>query len=234
MPKLYLIPNLLSESPWQDVLPAGIDTLLTNLSHFIVEDVRNARRFLKKVNPEIAIDSLTFYELNKFTTEEQKASMVGVLEKGSDAGLLTEAGCPGVADPGADIVRMAHQRNITVKPLTGPSSVLLALMASGLNGQHFVFTGYLPVKQDERIKRIRQLEKAAITEKETQIFIETPYRNNPLVADLLKTCQPSTLLCIAVELTSENEFIRTQSIGDWKNKVPDLDKKPAIFLLGVS
>jgi 16S rRNA (cytidine1402-2'-O)-methyltransferase len=232
MASLYLIPNLLGETPWQQVLPAVIPLIVKNLQYFIVEDVRNARRFLKKLDPEIRIDELHFDVLNKFTSEEQKAGFLVPVVNGYDVGLLSEAGCPGVADPGADIVRIAHRKNFRVVPLTGPSSVLLAMMASGLNGQQFVFHGYLPVKQSERIKKIRQLEKQAVSLKQTQIFIETPYRNNQLAADLLKTCQPPTLLCIAADLTSDNEFIHTQSISGWKNQLPDLDKRPAIFLLG--
>jgi 16S rRNA (cytidine1402-2'-O)-methyltransferase len=232
MRKLYLIPNLLSNSPWQNTLPSCIPGILTGLRCFIVEDSRNARRFLKKINPEINIDTLHFSELNKFTTEDQKAGFLDPIDKGEDIGLLSEAGCPGVADPGADIVRMAHQKHIKVVPLVGPSSILLALMASGLNGQLFAFSGYLPVKQADRIKKIQLLEKTAVSQKQTQIFIETPYRNNQLVSDLIKTCQPSTLLCIAADITSENEFIRTHTISGWKNNVPNLDKRPAIFLLG--
>jgi len=233
MASLYLIPNLLSETPWQVVLPQPISEIVSNLRFFIVEDVRNARRFLKKIDPSINIDELAFFELNKFTTEQQKVEYLKPLTEGSDIGLLSEAGCPGVADPGADMVKLAHQRNYRVIPLVGPSSILLALMASGLNGQQFAFHGYLPVKQPERISKIQQLEKQAYSLKQTQIFIETPYRNNPLIHDLLKSCQPSTLLCIAADLTSENEFIQTRSISLWKKQVPDLDKRPAIFLLGI-
>jgi 16S rRNA (cytidine1402-2'-O)-methyltransferase len=233
MASLYLIPNLLSDSAWQGVLPLPVSEIVSKLRFFIVEDVRNARRFLKKLDPSIYIDDLVFFELNKFTTDLQKVEYLKPLAEGSDVGLLSEAGCPGVADPGADIVKLAHQRNYRVIPLVGPSSILLALMASGLNGQTFAFHGYLPVKQSERITKIHQLEKQAFSQKQTQIFIETPYRNNPLIHDLLKTCQPATLLCIAADLTSENEFIQTRSISLWKNQVPDLDKRPAIFLLGI-
>lgn len=234
MASLYLIPNLLSDSPWQEVLPLPVSGIVSKLRFFIVEDVRNARRFLKKLDPAINIDELVFFELNKFTTDQQKTEYLKPLAEGSDVGLLSEAGCPGVADPGADMVRLAHQRNYRVIPLVGPSSILLALMASGLNGQQFAFHGYLPVKQPERISKIQQLEKQAWSLKQTQIFIETPYRNNPLIHDLLKSCQPSTLLCIAADLTSENEFIQTKTISSWKSQVPDLDKRPAIFLIGMS
>jgi len=234
MSKLFLIPNLLSDTPWQNVLPSEITGIIAGLRYFIVEDVRNARRFLKKIHPEINIDGLQFFELNKFTSGSQKSEYLKLLDEGFDAGLISEAGCPGVADPGADIVRMAHQKNITVVPLVGPSSILLALMASGLNGQQFSFCGYLPVKPAERIRKIQQLEKTAVSQNQTQIFIETPYRNNQIINDLLKSCQPTTLLCIAADLTSENEFILTLPVAGWKKQVPNLDKRPAIFLLGAS
>ena len=232
MAALYLIPNLLSDSPWYKVLPADLPEILSGIRYFIAEDIRNARRFLKKINPETDIDSLHFSELNKFTPEDRKAGFLGPLTEGHNIGLLSEAGCPGVADPGADMVRIAHRKNLQVIPLTGPSSILLSLMASGLNGQQFVFHGYLPVKQSERIKKILQLEKQAITLKQTQIFIETPYRNNQLLQDILKTCMPSTLLCVAADLTAENEFVHTLPVSAWKNHVPDLDKRPAVYLLG--
>ncbi len=150
-----------------------------------------------------------------------------------DVAVISEAGCPGIADPGADVVKIAHQKNIKVVPLVGPSSVVLALMASGFNGQNFAFKGYLPVKPNERTRELAKLEKRVQTQKQTQIFIETPYRNNPLIADILKTCSPSTLLCIAANITGENEFIATKSIQQWKKEVPDLHKIPVIFLLGM-
>ncbi len=232
MAKLYLVPNVLSESDWQNVLPAKIYTVLTNTRHFIVEDVRTARRFMKQVNREINIDECTFYELNKFTKETDLPLFLKPFENGSDVAVISEAGCPGVADPGADVVKMAHQKGITVVPLVGPSSILLALMASGLNGQNFAFSGYLPVKPNERSRAILNLEKKAKSEHQTQIFIETPYRNNQLISDILKSCSPTTQFCIAADITGENEFIVTKTIQQWKNKIPDLHKIPAIFLLG--
>jgi 16S rRNA (cytidine1402-2'-O)-methyltransferase len=233
MAALFLIPNLLGDIPWYRVLPADLPEIISGIRYFIAEDIRNARRFLKKINPETNIDALHFSELNKFTSEEQKAGYLDPLKSGENIGLLSEAGCPGVADPGADIVRIAHRHHLEVIPLTGPSSILLGLMASGLNGQHFVFHGYLPVKQSERIKKIQQLEKQAISLKQTQIFIETPYRNNQMLQDILHTCQPSTLLCIAADLTTESEFIRTFPVSAWKKQIPDIDKRPAVFLLGI-
>ena len=231
MPKLYLIPNLLSENAWQKVLPETVKQVCTETKYFIVENIRTARRFLKKLDKTIDIGTLTFFELNKYTTEEEKQKSILPLLEGKNIGIISEAGCPGVADPGADIVKMAHEANVRVVPLVGPSSILLGLMASGMNGQNFAFTGYLPVKQNERGKLIRQLEKKSRAENQTQIFIETPYRNNPLFLDLIKYCSPSTLLCIACGLTSENEFIATRTIKSWKENIPDLNKRPAIFLL---
>ncbi len=232
MAKLYLIPNLLSDSPWQQVLPAFNAEIINSINYFIVEDTRNARRFLKKVNRDINIDALTFMELNKHTPELQKNSYLDFVRQGNDMGIISEAGCPGVADPGAEIVKLAHRRNITVVPLVGPSSILLALMASGLNGQNFAFTGYLPVKKPDRLKRIQQLENQAVQHRQSQIFMETPYRNGHLLNDLLSTCQPGTSLCIAADITSGNEMIKTRTIAEWKKNIPVLDKLPVIFILG--
>lgn len=232
MAKLYLLPNLLSESPWQNVLPSYNAEVINQIRHFIVEDIRNARRFLKKVNRETDIDSLTFMELNKHTPEMQKNGYLDYIQQGFDVGIISEAGCPGVADPGAEMVKIAYRRGMTVVPLVGPSSILLALMASGMNGQSFAFTGYLPVKKPDRLKRIQQLERQAVQQKQSQIFMETPYRNNHLLNDLLATCQPGTSLCIAADITSESEMIRTRTIADWKKQKPDLEKKPVIFILG--
>jgi 16S rRNA (cytidine1402-2'-O)-methyltransferase len=232
MAKLYLLPNLLGESPWQNVLPSLNAEIINQIRHFIVEDIRNARRFLKKVNRETDIDSLTFMELNKHTPEMQKNGYLDYIQQGFDVGIISEAGCPGVADPGAEMVKIAYRRGMTVVPLVGPSSILLALMASGMNGQSFAFTGYLPVKKPDRLKRIQQLERLAVQQKQSQIFMETPYRNNHLLNDLLATCQPGTALCIAANITAEDEMIRTQTIAEWKKQKPDLEKKPVIFILG--
>ena len=232
MAKLYLIPSLLSEGDWQNVLPAQIHPILTNTKHFIVENIRTARRFMKQVNREINIDECTFFELNKRTKHSELPGFLKPLTQGFDVGIISEAGCPGVADPGADVVRIAHQKGIQVVPIVGPSSILLALMASGLNGQNFAFNGYLPVKPNERVREIVSLEKRIRSGRQTQIFIETPYRNNQLIGDLLKTCSPTTLLCIAANITGEDEFIVTKTIQDWKKDVPDLHKQPVIFLIG--
>jgi 16S rRNA (cytidine1402-2'-O)-methyltransferase len=232
MAKLYLVPNVLSEGDWQNVLPAQIFTVVTATKYFIVENTRTARRFLKLVNREIDIDTLTFFELNKYTSAADLPTFLKPAEQGFDMAVISEAGCPGVADPGADVVKIAHQKGMTVVPLVGPSSILLALMASGMNGQNFAFNGYLPVKPGERSREILALEKKVKTGQQTQIFIETPYRNNQLAADLVKTCSPSTQLCIAANITGENEMIVTKSIQQWKNNLPDLHKQPVIFLIG--
>lgn len=234
MARLFLIPNLLGDSPWQQVIPSFNAGVIEAISCFIVEDVRNARRFLKKIHPLAEPDKLHFFELNKHTSFEEKKSFLAPLLRGHDTGLLSEAGCPGIADPGAEIVRMAHESGIRVVPLVGPSSILLALMASGLNGQDFAFNGYLPVKQADRVRTIRQLERNALSLGQTQIFIETPYRNNQLIADLLRTCQPETYLCIAANLTLENETILTNRVFFWKKNVPFMEKVPVVFLLGGS
>jgi 16S rRNA (cytidine1402-2'-O)-methyltransferase len=232
MAELYLVPNVLSEGDWQNVLPACIFAVLTQTRYYIVENVRTARRFLKQVNREIDIEKLTFFELNKFTKQADIPHFLKPIEQGENVAVISEAGCPGIADPGADVVKIAHQKGYKVIPLVGPSSIVLALMASGLNGQNFAFNGYLPVKANERSGLISKLENLAKAKGQTQIFIETPYRNNQLVNDLLKTCSSSTLLCIAANLTGENEFVVTKSIGQWKGNVPDLHKQPAIFLIG--
>lgn len=232
MAALYLVPNVLAEGDWQSVLPAQVHPILTETKYFIVENIRTARRFMKQVNRDINIDECTFYEINKRTKPQDLPLFLKPLVDGKDVAVISEAGCPGVADPGADVVRIAHQRGMKVIPIVGPSSILLALMASGLNGQNFAFKGYLPVKPNERVKEILALEKRIRSEKQTQIFIETPYRNNQLIGDLLKTCSPSTSLCIAANITGENEFIATKTIQDWKRKTPDLHKQPVIFLLG--
>ncbi|HDR50678.1 MAG TPA: SAM-dependent methyltransferase [Mariniphaga anaerophila] len=232
MAELYLVPNVLSEGDWQNVLPATTFPVVTQTRYFIVENIRTARRFLKQLNQEINIDRLTFFELNKHTQPEELPGFLQPLEDGADVAVISEAGCPGVADPGAEVVKLAHEKGFKVVPLVGPSSIVLALMASGLNGQNFAFNGYLPVRANERIRAISQLEKKIKSDGQTQIFIETPYRNNQLINDLLKTCSPSTLLCIAANLTGENEFVVTKTIGQWKGIVPDLHKQPAIFLIG--
>jgi 16S rRNA (cytidine1402-2'-O)-methyltransferase len=229
---LYLIPNTLGNPDVSITIPDGIKETVKPIRIFIVENLRNARRYLKSLDREIHIDSLTFFELNEHTSPEEIPSFLNQIENGLDAAILSEAGVPGVADPGAAVVRVAHEKGIRVVPLTGPSSVLLALMASGLNGQSFCFHGYLPVKRTDRIRKIREIEQTVVRKGETQLFIETPYRNDALLEDMLDTCHPSTLLCIAADITLITEFIFTKTIREWKKKKPVLHKRPALFLLG--
>ncbi len=229
---LYLVPNTLGNPDTTETIPVGIKGRVSDISLFIVENLRNARRYLKSLNREINIDALTFFELNEHTSAEEIPSFLDRVEQGLDAAIISEAGVPGVADPGAEVVRIAHEKGIRVVPLTGPSSILLALMASGLNGQSFCFHGYLPLKRPERIKKIKELEQKVIRSGETQLFIEAPYRNDGLLADILDTCQASTRLCIAADITLDSEFIFTKTSGAWKKKKPALHKRPVLFLLG--
>lgn len=232
MAKLYMIPTTLGDTTLERVLPPDLSTLISSISVFIVENIRTARRFLKKVNPAIVIDQLTFFELNQHTDKNDISRFLEPLIQGNDIGIISEAGCPGIADPGAEVVRMAHTKDIQVVPLVGPSSILLALMASGMSGQNFAFNGYLPIKNPEKSQQIKFLERRMQTEGQTQVFIEAPYRNLQLLDDLLKNCEPRTLLCIAADITLETEFIRTKPISYWKNNIPDIQKKPAIFMIG--
>ncbi len=228
--KLYLIPSTIGDTPVTHVIPPLNLSVINEIKHFIVENERTARRELIKMGIETPIDDLEFFVLNKHTRSEDIPEFLKIAET-SNLGLLSEAGVPAVADPGSEIVALAHQRNIEVIPLIGPSSILLALMASGLNGQNFAFVGYLPVQKHERIKRIRQLEQRSKAENQSQIFIETPYRNNQLLEDILFACTPPTRLCIAADISTENALIRTDQISTWKKKKPDLNKRPAIFIL---
>ena len=229
---LYLVPNTLGNPDTSTTIPEGIRTRVNTISLYIVENLRNARRYLKSLNREIDIDSLTFFELNEHTQAEELPSFLDGLDSGQDAAIISEAGVPGVADPGAAVVRLAHEKGIRVVPLTGPSSILLALMASGLNGQAFCFHGYLPVKRPERIKKIREIEQLALRKGETQLFIEAPYRNDALLTDIMENCHPGTRLCIAADITMDSEFIFTRSIEAWRTKKPALHKRPVMFLIG--
>lgn len=230
---LFLIPVTLGETPVSKVLPAYNREIIVSLRYFIVENVRTARRFLKQTEPEINIDELTFFTLNKHTSRKDLSGFLQPVKDGFPVGVLSEAGCPAIADPGADVVALAQQKQIPVVPLVGPSSILLSLMASGFNGQNFAFSGYLPIDTEQRVKTLKTLEQRMISENQTQIFIETPYRNNAMAETILKTLKPSTRFCIAADITLETEWIKTQSIADWKKqKLPDLSKRPSIFLVG--
>lgn len=228
---LYLFPVHLSDSPLEQVLPAYNRELLLPIRQFIVEDVRTARRFLKASDKGFDIDACTFHTLNKHTTPEQIAGYLNALKAGQDMGLLSEAGCPAVADPGADIVRIAQEKGYKVVPLVGPSSILLALMGSGFNGQRFAFEGYLPMDKDERGKAIKRLEARSYAEDMTQIFIETPFRNGKMLEDLYTTLRPQTRICVAFDLTGPEESILTKTAAAWKKSPAELTKKPCIFLI---
>jgi len=230
-PALFLIPVTLGETNHRRVLPEYNREIVSQIRHFIVENVRTARRFLKKCNPSIVIDELQFYELNKHTSPEQISGYLAPLARGESVGLISESGCPAVADPGADIVAIAQQNNFQIVPLVGPSSLLLALMASGFNGQSFAFHGYLPVDAASRAERIRMLESRIYSEHQTQLFIETPYRNNKMMKDIIRVCKPTTKLCVAANITCDDEFIRTRPVKEWTGCIPDLNKKPTLFLL---
>jgi 16S rRNA (cytidine1402-2'-O)-methyltransferase len=228
---LYLIPSFLGESPAGNVFPPANREIIRRIKYFIVEELRTARRFLKKICPEIDIDTLTFTLYNEHSNLTDATAFLGPLLNGQDAAIISEAGAPCVADPGSLIVLLAHESGIRVVPLIGPSSLLLALMASGFNGQEFVFHGYLPIDKQARIKRIREIEKDINIKNQTQIFIETPYRNLQLFQTIIETCNESTLLCLATSLTTPEESIVTLSVKEWKKKKPDLNKKPTVFLL---
>ena len=228
---LYLLPVTLGDTPVETVLPSYNKEVILGIRHFIVEDVRSARRFLKKVDREIDIDSLTFYTLNKHTSPEDISGYLKPLEAGNPMGVISEAGCPAVADPGADVVAIAQRKGYKVVPLVGPSSILMSVMGSGFNGQSFAFHGYLPIDASQRTNAIKKLEGRIYSENQTQLFIETPYRNNKLAEELIRTCRPSTKLCIASNITCEDEYIHTRPVKEWAGKVPDLSKKPTIFLI---
>ena len=230
---LYLIPVPLGDTPIDQVLPSYNREVILTLRHFIVENVRSARRFLKKAVPSIDIDSLTFYELNGHTPADAVEGFLKPLMQGESMGVISEAGCPAVADPGADVVAIAQRRGIQVVPLVGPCSMVLALMASGFNGQSFTFHGYLPADAVGRRARLKALEARAYADDQTQLFIETPYRNLRMLADILATCRPATRLCVAAGLTCPEAYAVTRTIADWRRlpSPPPIDKVPCIFLL---
>jgi len=228
---LYLIPVTLGDSPVRNVIPDLPLDIILQLEHFVVEDLRSARRYLRKAGLKTNFDAIRFYLLNEHSGNEDLDDMLAVLLDGHSMGILSEAGVPAVADPGAKLVKMAHRHGIQVCPLVGPSSILLALMASGMNGQAFRFHGYLPVKNPQRQKSIRQLERNALENGESQIFMETPYRNMNLMKDILNSCRENTLLCVAADISLNTEFIKTKAVREWRLEVPDLHKRPAVFLL---
>mgnify|MGYP006303197409 CR=1 FL=1 len=229
--KLFLIPSGIGNSPLESQLPVTNFSVINSIRNYIVENERTARRFLIQCGIKTKIDDLSFYVLNKKTPMEHYSDFLNPAVRGEDIGLISEAGCPGIADPGAEIVKLAHSKNIPVIPLTGPSSIVLALMGSGLNGQNFAFVGYLPIEKMQRGQKIRALEKYSLNNKQTQICIETPYRNNQLFAAFLHNCKNSTSLTVAYNLFSQGQYIKTNLISKWKKETIDLNKKPAVFLL---
>ena len=231
---VYLIPSLLHEDSIRSI-PHYITDAVKQCQVLFVENERTARRYLKKLAREIVIDEYEWFIVSGALQAHDTSQVFRKkIKEEKTIGIISEAGCPGIADPGQQLVAIAHELNIDVKPLVGPSSILLALMASGMNGQHFKFNGYLPIKDPERNKSIKELESDSANRNCTHIFIETPYRNNQLMEALLTNCQPSTKICVAIDLTSDKEFIKTKTVNDWKQNKPDMHKRPVIFLLYAS
>lgn len=229
--KLYLIPTTLGDNEPLEVMPLSIKKVVESLSHFIVENEKTARRFIKKITPNKSQPSLQLMLLDKYSDELETRNYLEVCKEGVSVGLLSEAGVPAVADPGASIVKLAHEKNIQVVPLVGPSSILLAIMASGMNGQNFAFNGYLPIDKSERKRVIKELEKLSADKNQSQLFIETPYRNGKMLDDLIATLHPNTRVCIACDITLPSEYIKTYTMKQWKSVKPDLHKRPAIFII---
>lgn len=229
--RLFLIPSRLGEQPPLEVLALSVRKKINDIDYYIVENEKVARAFIKKIVPSKAQADLHFFILNKFTQEIEIPEFLDPCLKGIDVGVISDAGCPGIADPGAQVVKLAHQKSIKVIPLVGPSSILLSMMASGMNGQSFAFNGYLPIDKVECKSKIKQLEKRSINENQSQLFIETPYRNDAMFELLLKTLHPKTQLCIGCELTLATEYIQTKTVEEWKSVKLDLHKKPCIFII---
>jgi 16S rRNA (cytidine1402-2'-O)-methyltransferase len=228
--KLFLIPTTLGQNEPLEVLPISVKKIVEGLDFFIVENEKSARRFIKKIAPRKSQPSLRIFVLDKYTTEFESKSFIDPCFKGINVGLLSEAGVPAIADPGANIVMLAHQKKVAVVPLVGPSSIILAMMGSGLNGQNFAFNGYLPIDKMERKQKIKGLEKHSKQQDQSQIFIETPYRNQKLFEELKNVLTPATYLCVATDLTLPNEYIKTLTVKEWKNENIDLHKRPCIFI----
>ena len=229
--KLYLIPTTLGETEPLEVMPLSVKKVVEHIDYYIVESEKSARKFIKKISPKKSQPSLNLMLLDKYAEDIETARYLDICKDGVNVGLLSEAGVPAVADPGASIVKMAHQNNIQVVPLVGPSSILMAMMSSGMNGQNFAFNGYLPIDKSDKKKAIKELERLSKDKNQSQIFIETPYRNEKMFSDLKSTLTPTTFLCIAVDITLPSEFIKSMMIKDWKHQQPNLHKKPAIFII---
>ncbi|QMU63881.1 MAG: SAM-dependent methyltransferase [Flavobacteriaceae bacterium] len=228
---LYLIPTTLGDTEPLEVIPYAVKKIIEQIDFYIVENEKSARRFIKKITPKKSQPGLHFMLLDKYAEEIETSEYLNVCEEGIHIGLLSEAGVPAVADPGATIVKLAHEKEIQVIPLVGPSSILMALMASGMNGQNFAFNGYLPIDKNERKKAIKTLELLSKEKNQSQLFIETPYRNEKIFSDLKTTLAPNTRLCIAVDITLPSEYIKTFTVKEWKQHQPDLHKRPAIFII---
>jgi len=229
--KLYLIPTTLGETEPLEVMPLSVKKVVEQIDYYIVENEKSARRFIKKISPKKSQPSLQLMLLDKYADELETRKYLDICKEGVHVGLLSEAGVPAVADPGASIVKLAHQNNIQVVPLVGPSSILMAMMSSGMNGQNFAFNGYLPIEKSDRKRAIKELERLSKDKQQSQIFIETPYRNEKMFAELKATLSLTTSLCIAVDITLPSEFIKTMLIKDWKHQELNLHKKPAIFII---
>ena len=229
--KLYLIPTTLGDNEPLEVLPISVKKIIEHINIYIVENEKTARRFIKKINAKKQQSSLQLFQLNKFTKAEDLPSFLEPCLAGKNVGLISEAGCPAVADPGSDIVRIAHQKNIKVVPLVGPSSILMAIMSSGMNGQSFAFNGYLPIDKSEKKKELKRLERLSFDQNQSQLFIETPYRNNKMLEDLCNILDNNTEVCVACDITLPTEFIKTQSVNAWKKNSVDLHKRPTLFII---
>jgi 16S rRNA (cytidine1402-2'-O)-methyltransferase len=228
---LYLIPCPLGESPPLEVLPLSVKKTVEHIDHYIVEHEKNARRFIKSIDPKKNQGNLNIQEINKFTSQDEIPQMLDPCLEGNHIGVISDAGCPGIADPGAAVVLEAHRRGIKVVPLVGPSSILLAMMASGFNGQNFAFNGYLPIDKGERKASIKKLERLSIENDQSQSFIETPYRNNQLLESLISILHADTMLCVASDITLPTEYIKTATIAEWKKIKVDLHKRPTLFII---
>ncbi len=227
---IYLIPVTLGGDDFKSVIPENVLAVTSRLRYFVVEDIRSARRYLRLIDRQFPINETIFLELNEHTADADLSRFLGPLNEGHDMGLMSEAGLPGIADPGSALIKIAHRRKIRIVPLSGPSSIILALISSGMNGQNFTFNGYLPVRQEERILKLRELEKRAHSGY-AQIFMETPYRSQKMAESIFETCQSETLLCIAADITLQSESIRTMKISEWKMNIPDLNKRLVVFVL---
>ncbi|WP_033961764.1 SAM-dependent methyltransferase [Psychroserpens jangbogonensis] len=229
--KLYLIPTRLGDNPPLEVLPISVKKIIELVDDYIVENEKTARRFIKKVDSRKQQSTLKFEILNKYSQPEEIQYFLDTCKSGKSMGLLSEAGCPGIADPGAEVVKLAHENNIQVVPLVGPSSIVLALMSSGMNGQSFAFNGYIPIDKSERKATLKKMERISFEQNQTQLFIETPYRNNKIIEDICNALHPQTRVCIACDITLPTEYIKTLTVKEWKHVNIDLHKRPAIFVI---